>query len=373
MTVNILHIASNGCNFRLRFRDSYDNEPDPITQLVLNDIMSSGKDSFIKKYDPASFRSNHRQYVGSDNSRPSIRSLIRDRLDDHRYFSQDSSEPSRSQITYFRRVTLCTTQWPIFPQDSNRQKAAEFSETLEGLRRCQWYLEAEDLPLAKFAALLGSRFWFARDEKSLLKFIRSILKAKEDQTPFLEWSPDMITRLETYISNSNSSGSDFHPSILETRCLLWMMWDVSLIEGEIFQKCSKLLDCWSIPNRPTLREKTPLPLKLFSLPHTVLMVPWRLTFDLAGDIIAQFKQRREFLPFAIRELVKRSGTIAFQFYLHGDLDNYVKSHPVYDCENVKSTQECKHWMEKVMRTEQSEFEVNGIIRELVDMMNDGFM
>lgn len=123
----------------------------------------------------SSLRSKHSQCVGSDNSRPSIRSLIRDRLGDHRYFSQDSSEPRRSQITYFRRVTLCTTQWPAFLQNSNRQKAAEFSETLEGLRRYQRYLEAEDLPLAKFAALLGSRDWFARDKIALLKFIRSIL------------------------------------------------------------------------------------------------------------------------------------------------------------------------------------------------------
>lgn len=183
----------------------------------------------------------------------------------------------------------------------------------------------------------------------------------------------MITRLETYISNSNLSGSDFYPSVLETRCLLWMMWDVSLIEGEIFQKCSKLLDCWSIPNRTRLRKKTPLPLKLFSLPHTVLIVPWRLTFDLAGDIIAQFKQRREFLPSAIREFVKEPGTIALQFYLHDNLDNYIKNHHFHDCKNGKSTQDCRHWMEEVIQTEQSVFQVNHIIRELVDMMNNGFM
>ncbi|KAF5967852.1 nadp:d-xylose dehydrogenase [Fusarium coicis] len=287
------------CGLWLRFHDSYNGQPDPLTQIALNNIKSSGRAAFT-------FR-----FLGPADQAKTIRELIRDRITQIGPVPQSQSRARTPKIRHFRRVTLCTSQWPEFSHNRAREVAKNrLRRTTQGLQRTKQVLASEDLPFAKAAALVNTRFWHGRRDQALSRFVTSALQALTNSVPLAVWSQDDKRLLDDVGSGVEAGTFGFVTEYLEARCFLWIFWEVLQLEAKIISSCAKLLDTWTCPDNLT-RQKTPLTFKIFSFPHIALLVPWRLTFDLVDDIVEWFGERRPlYLPTAIQQLIMRSGTIS---------------------------------------------------------------
>ncbi|ENH74978.1 hypothetical protein FOC1_g10001049 [Fusarium oxysporum f. sp. cubense race 1] len=275
-----------------------------------------------------------------------IRELIRDRIIQIGPVPPERSRAKRPKIRHFRRVTLCTSQWPEFSQNRTREMATNLlRETTQGLERMKQVLDSEDLPFAKAAALINTRFWFARRNQAFLRFVTSSLRALAHNVPLAVWSLDDTRLLDDFVSRVEAGTLSFITAHLEARCFLWMFWEMLQLEAKILSSCAKLLDTWTCPDNST-RQETPLALKIFSLPHIALLVPWRLTFDLAEDIVEWFGKRQPlYLPTAIQHLITRSGNISLHYYLHGGLSTYARAY------RTSGDRLYLDWMEEAMRSE----------------------
>ncbi|KAL3602898.1 hypothetical protein FPOAC2_07214 [Fusarium poae] len=306
------------CGLWLRFLDSYDGEPDPLTQIAINDIKASGKAAFA--YGFLQFNNQDREHSVD------IRTLLRDRMAQIGPIPPERSRAERPKIRHFRRVTLCSSRWPKFSDNKSRKTASELLITTKyGFERMESFLKSEDLPFAWAAAAVGTRFWNARTEQALLRFITSSLQALKHSVPPHATPQDNARLLDDFVYNTEAGVFDFLPERLEARCFLWMLWDVFLLQAKILSSCAKLLDNWSCPENVT--RKTPLTMKLFTLPHIALLVPWRLTFDVVEDIIDYCRKRQPiFLPTAIQHFVKKSRSVSLHYYIYGELSTYVQRH-----------------------------------------------
>lgn len=130
-----------------------------------------------------------------------------------------------------------------------------------------------------------------------------------------------------------------------------MFWEVLQLESKILSSCARLLNTWSCPENYA-RQETPLIIKALTLPHIALLVPWRLTFDLAEDIVEYFlKKPPKFLPAAVRHLVMNSRSISLHYYIHGELSSYFDGGT--NRQNVEEPIDRLYlaWMELAMRSE----------------------
>ncbi|KAI6759923.1 hypothetical protein HG531_013496 [Fusarium graminearum] len=336
--------SSSGCDLWLRFHDSYSDEPDPLTQIAINNIKSSGKAEFATNY------------LGStgparDDS-VDVRILIRDKMAQIGPIPPERSRATRPEIWHFSRVTLCNSQWPQFSDSTSRETASRLLvETRQGLERTTQFLKSQDLPFAWAAALINSRFWFARQEQALLRFVTSSLQALDHTMPRVVTPQNDAQLLDNLVYQLQAGIFDFLPERLEARCFLWMFWEVLQLESKILSSCARLLNTWSCPENYA-RQETPLIIKALTLPHIALLVPWRLTFDLAEDIVEYFlKKPPKFLPAAVRHLVMNSRSISLHYYIHGELSS--------NCDGGTNRQNVEEpidrlylaWMELAMRSE----------------------
>lgn len=356
----------------LRFEDSHDNSPDPLTEIALEELRASGMRDFVQEFIREVGLSRGHSPPENDGNSLQLDGWMRDRLTDLRRGPTLSRQP---QVRDFRTVTVCRPQWPDLSHHRSYQEAIEhFSETMKGVKRGIQYIKAEDFPFAKFAAFLNSRFWNARNQQGTLRFLESMLQAYKSRRLFIVWSRMTASLLYDYIQCVDEAGAQYRTSVLRIRCLLWICWDVLRVEGEILFGCSKLLDCWSSPEGYK-REKTPLVMKLFATPHMLLLVPWRLTFDLVEDVAELFAEEKPlYLPSAIQQLVMRTGAIALDFYLDGDLSHYFNTHKVLnDDVGTKFTPACRNWMDDVMRSEGRALEANQVVQNLGKMISEGYI
>jgi hypothetical protein len=243
---------------------------------------------------------------------------------------------------------------------------------MEGVRRAIRHIEAEDMPFAQWAAVLNTRFWNARFDQAVLRFLKSVSQANRARRPLTVLSPETAPLLREYIERADEVGAQFQTSVLRTRCLLWIYWDVLRVEGEIRLSCSRLLNHWARPEGHD-REGTPLLVKLLTLPHMALLVPLRLTLDLAEDIAGLLAEQKPlYLPSAIQQFISRPGEIALDFYLDGDLSNYLRSHAVLnDNLNRRFGAVCQRWMNDVVGSEGRALEADWTVEQLWCMMREG--
>jgi hypothetical protein len=147
------------------------------------------------------------------------------------------------------------------------------------------------------------------------------------------------------------------------------------IEGGVLSGCSNLLDIWSLPEGNE-RQKTPLFMKLFAVPHMLLLIPWRLTFDVVGDVAEFFAEEKPvYIPSAIQELIMEPGALALDFYLDGNLDYYYfNTHkPLDDDEVWQFTSAWRSWMEDVMRSKGKSLQSNQVAKHLWEMITEGYI
>ncbi|CZS82947.1 unnamed protein product [Fusarium graminearum] len=281
-----------------------------------------------------------------------VRILIRDKMAQIGPIPPERSRATRPEIWHFSRVTLCNSQWPQFSDSTSRETASRLLvETRQGLERTTQFLKSQDLPFAWAAALINSRFWFARQEQALLRFVTSSLQALDHTMPRVVTPQNDAQLLDNLVYQLQAGIFDFLPERLEARCFLWMFWEVLQLESKILSSCARLLNTWSCPENYA-RQETPLIIKALTLPHIALLVPWRLTFDLAEDIVEYFlKKPPKFLPAAVRHLVMNSRSISLHYYIHGELSSYCDGGT--NRQNVEEPIDRLYlaWMELAMRSE----------------------
>lgn len=169
--------------------------------------------------------------------------------------------------------------------------------------------------------------------------------------PPAAWLQDEKQLLDEFISQGEDGMFDFVTAHLEARCFLWMFWEVSQLEVKILSSCAKLLDTWACLE-DLRRQETPLTEKNFTLPHIALLVPWRLTFDLAEDIVEWFGERQHlYLSIAIQQLIIRSGNISLHYYLHGELSNLAIAYRTQGERLILEDRLCLDWMKEAMQSE----------------------
>ncbi|KAH8805319.1 hypothetical protein F5884DRAFT_444319 [Xylogone sp. PMI_703] len=367
-------LICENCNLSLHFQDSHDNTPDPLTSIALEGFRSNGIRKFVQEFNKEASLSEGSSASEIEGNGLHLEGWLRDRLTD---LGPGPTAPSRQpKVRHFDRVTVCKPQWPELSYHRSYQRGIEcLSKTMDGVERRIRNLNAEDLPAAKFAALLNSRFMNARLKQAVLRFLKSILQAYKKRKPLIVWSQMTARLLLAYIERVDETGAQLHKSVLRTRCLLWIYWDVLRVEGNILLSCSKLLDHWSAPEGYQRRKPT-LPMKVFSVTNIApFIILSRLTVELAIDVGELFaKAKPLYLPSAIQQFVMRPGDIAYNFYLDGNLSNYFRSYAVLgDDIDRKFGLACQRLMYDVMQSEGRELRANQVVQHLREMMGERFI
>ncbi|EXL90493.1 hypothetical protein NOF04DRAFT_20592 [Fusarium oxysporum II5] len=114
-------------------------------------------------------------------------------------------------------------------------------KTAQGLQRMKQVLDSEDLPFAKAAALINTRFWHARSNQALSRFVTLLLLALTNSVLLAVWSQDNTRLLDQFVSRVAGT-NDFLSESLEAKCFLWILWEVSQLEAKVLCSCAKLLD-----------------------------------------------------------------------------------------------------------------------------------
>ncbi|KAF1964200.1 hypothetical protein BU23DRAFT_547766 [Bimuria novae-zelandiae CBS 107.79] len=364
-------LACDNCDLLLHFQDSHDNRPDPLTEIALRDLRADGMRKFVQDFISEESLARGHSAPDIDEIGLQLGDWIHDRLTN---FEPGPTLSRQPQIRNFRMVTVCRSQWPNLSHHISYQDAIKhISKTMEGVKRAIQHLKNEDFPLAQFAALLNSRFWNARANQGRLRFLQSMLQAYESRKP-LVWSRTISRLLRDYIQRVDEAGAQFRTSVLRIRCVLWICWDVLRVQAGLFLRCSNLLDLFALPEGYE-RQKTPLALKLFAMPHTVLlMIPWRLTFDLMEDAAKLFAEERPlYLVSSIQQFLMRPGAIALDFYLDRDLSHYFNTYKLRDDGvggNFPPT--CRRWMEDVMRSEGQSLDTVQVVQPLLEIIEEGY-
>ena len=116
-------LASENCNLELRFQDSHDNRPDPLTDIALEDLRSSGMREFVQKFMREASLSEGRSAPETNGNGLHLEDWIRDRLAD---LGPDPTTPSRQpEVRGFDRVTVCKPQWPELSYHRRYQRGIE--------------------------------------------------------------------------------------------------------------------------------------------------------------------------------------------------------------------------------------------------------
>ncbi|KAF4446569.1 nadp:d-xylose dehydrogenase [Fusarium austroafricanum] len=355
------------CGLWLRFHDSFDDEPDPLTRIALQNIKSSGKAEFVARVE-----ARHNAGPTRNSTRQSsCVSYAIDKLDSNGPITSPSVESH--VIENFRRVTLCNPQWPDpRPSKSEREAMGMLRTIISGLERTRDYFGAEDFPFAQVAALLNSRAWNAREDQAVARFVRMCLEALR-QKASLARSTNIISLMDLYVEEAREHLAEFQTVALETRCLLWMYQEARQLEAQILRSCAELLDRWSLPQGFT-REKTPLFVKLLFSPHIILLAPLR-GFDIIMDVGESFITKPKYLPGAIKHLITSSEDISLHFYIHDGLKDYsqpaMRTGAGETTSNDGITAESRQWMEEAMQSKGQTIKARKTQVELRKLMSGG--
>ncbi|KAH7113170.1 hypothetical protein B0J13DRAFT_533936 [Dactylonectria estremocensis] len=363
------HEECPNCDLLLRYKDSRDNTIDPLTEIVLQDIESSGKRPFVENF---TAQTNHQDDCSCPRRRGACITLqelqcrIISRVQG--FVSSRPVSPGRqkSQIWDFSRVTSCRAQWPDVILHKKHQKAfKELHDSIAGNKRAIEWLEAEDVPFLKVAQFIKSRAGDGRLVEGQLRFLKPMVQGFRCREPHLQNLEEYARVLSRYRRCVHEEMVQFEAPSLEIRCLLWICGNILNIEADILHSCSVLLNHWSVPEGHR-REPAPLFFKLFSLPHMVLLLPvWRLTIDVAEDAIELFDKKKPMhLPYGIRVMIVRSSSLSIQFYLDDHLGNFFSAYGL-------SMPLCQDWMEAVIKSRGLELESASVYKDLRRIIAEG--
>jgi hypothetical protein len=117
----------------MQFRDSFDDEPDPLTQLALSDIQEAGFLPLFEELGPKISNT-----ISSLTPKMTVSELKDWLINNFPDLSQNVDREEQSDtptIAHFRRVTLCTVHWPGHSQWSASWRAHyRLDEVMKGVK-----------------------------------------------------------------------------------------------------------------------------------------------------------------------------------------------------------------------------------------------
>lgn len=299
--------------------DSFEDEVDPLTKIAIDDIKESGLRAFVTTFEAEIER---RGYLNSNISERELKNMVSRNFQDAVSVSCRGASPELPDIRVFRRVTLCLPHWPSVGQDPTFQRAdAHLASVMEGLKRSLNILQAgPDLPLQIVGKAIGSRVGGGRTG-GVEKVLRSALSQYDLRARQPNYYKQIIPTLKALSQCAEELWWQFHPSIIQVRCLLWTLSRALTLEAKLLLSCANALSPWSVPKGVTRRENS-IGHKLFTvlfIPHVLI---WRVTFDLVEDAASLVSDTPRPPPAlgAIFKIVKDSTSLSLAFCIDGNLD-----------------------------------------------------
>ncbi|KAH0423553.1 nadp: d-xylose dehydrogenase [Colletotrichum camelliae] len=229
------------CGLSVRFMDSFDDEPDPITSLALKDIRRTGLRLFFEE-----------TLIGSGETAPErmkIHKACYEQITSAliRYKKDLGSRPKaparndKSEIKDFRQITLCSEQWPDLVRavsaaswNDNRARAI-----IHGLKR---FLEAKNFPIRRLASIINNRMGTRRNYETT--FLQSIIDASTDRQTL--WVPpqEFMSSLQDYIYCARDTKAQHSTSVIRLRCLLWIYSETLELHADLIRTSCALFNRW---------------------------------------------------------------------------------------------------------------------------------
>jgi len=318
---------SQQCRFWLSRRDSFDDTPDPLTQLALDTIQESGRRAFFDdvlveiQKNVLFDRPNGSQTSTEEAQRPGRSRSHRKSSGSTQTRSGAKTQPRRSTWRSFRRVTLCNPSWPSINDPGRQVAEMQLDSVIDGIEHTLRILrEPPDAPFLWVSKAIGSRFANYRTDEHEMVLESAICQhiSRKRRTRLMTQQARLVSR---YSQHAEESKARFHPAVVRARCFLWMISQMQRLEGQLLWACARLLLPWRSLENVTPGETPPL-FKVFSIPHIPLLLLWRVTFDLAQDVIeAATLQKTPLVTLAvIFHLLRSADSLSIKYVLDGNLD-----------------------------------------------------
>lgn len=346
ITLYLTFSHSKSCGFWIHFRDSFDDEPDPLTWTALCEIRESSFREFIRE---GELFMDMKGFLNPKLNKSQLKKLI------IQTWPVDTEDPQNQQcrnIRDFQRVTQCQAQWPSARKFSTVLKTHKaLREAMSGVRK---HLDIIDrgtgLLFDDFSRMIGGRFG-RKIPPEYENLVRPIWTYYRDRKTGVVSSDDLLRILKVFSECLLDSHLLYHPYCLAAvriRCFLWIIFTVLDLEAKTLLPISKSL----AQMYPTNAESMELP--LFAKIVSPLFVPniliARFTFDLADDIKALVSPNEPQYEFAaVCRILQESRTLWLHFLSEGNLDDYdldLKPECFFNHSIFTSQRVLDNWLEK---------------------------
>lgn len=299
--------------------DSFEDEADPLTKIAIEDINESGLRAFVTDFEKEIKR---KGYLNSNISKRELKNMVERNLQNTISVSNGDVSPELPDIRHFRRVTLCLPHWPSVGQDSTSRRAdARLASVMEGLkRRLNYILESSDLPLRIVGKAIGSRSVGGRTG-DFEKILRSVLSQYNLRAQQPHDYMQIIPVLQVFSYCAEELWCQFHPAIIQARCLLWTLSRSFTLEAKLLLSCADALSAWSLP-KGMKRHESSVGKKLFSVLFVPKVLMERVTVELiqdAASVVSGTPGPPAVLG-AILKILTDSASLSLAFCIDGNLD-----------------------------------------------------
>jgi hypothetical protein len=239
-------LNSRNCNLVVHFFHSFDDQPDPLTQLALHDLRESGLRNFVDDCIQELKKDSFLQPGTSDQELLEAVAANQDSLfvkyDLEGIFAPMVPSP-REAIRNFHRVALCTPAWPdTWSRTDHREAEKDLSFTMEWLKNASIHAKDFELstPLLAFARRIGSAYTSGTER------LQELLESYASQYD-MRVDPDHVSRRVIKVLDSHSQYTrrcvwPFHPSAVRVRCLHWIFSEAVTLETKVLRGCAPALE-----------------------------------------------------------------------------------------------------------------------------------
>ncbi|KAF6828969.1 nadp:d-xylose dehydrogenase [Colletotrichum plurivorum] len=274
------------CGLSARFLDSFDDEPDPVTSIALEDVRRTGLRKFFDESAPVRGACNTKDMKRTDAFfEETMNAWIRRLKKELGPRPMAPIRHDRLRIKDFRRIAICNEQWPDLAKavDMVDSSASRLRAVIQGLKRHAELLGTEKQPLDAVASIIGSRCMGARARSEMRLFFQSIVRAYTDRQNL--WLPGeaSLSLLEGYDRRTRDAKAQFNASVIRLRCLLWIYSETLVLNADLMRGCCGLFNHFTVPE-----GTKQCPASYFEQFCLSMFIPQiiveRLTYELAVDI-----------------------------------------------------------------------------------------
>ncbi|KAI8665353.1 hypothetical protein NCS56_00971000 [Fusarium sp. Ph1] len=219
----------------IRFLGSNSTGPDPLTMAALDDIRANGIKQFFECQAAP---------VHSTSTAVEIERWLESKVIETRPCFEQPLHPVRNHGApdpwVFRRVVVCSSQWPGDATWSNIERAEQsLLDTVSMLNFWITQIDAgHDLAFIRLGKWIGVKDWDpVIGDEDLLRWSARLYRNRQP-------SPDSTFTLRERFKTEGASEKHFQPPVVRLRCFLWLYADILSVEANILQACSATLDAF---------------------------------------------------------------------------------------------------------------------------------